>query len=83
MPHYFINLLPGTLIGFSHIGDGTGGAPTLLSFGVLTNGALDIPLAAPGSIATALQGTDVVLQGIVWDTNINLSEWTNAQAVHL
>ena len=82
-PHYFGNLLPGTLIGFSHIGSGTGGLPILISFGALTGGALDVPLATPGSVATALQGTDVVLQAIVWDTNINLSEWTNAQAVHL
>jgi hypothetical protein len=28
-------------------------------------------------------GSDVVFQSVVWDTNINLAAWSNAQAAHL
>jgi len=75
----FVWPLIGTLIGHSFIG----GDPIPLGITSLTNGVVELPLALPNTIPVAMTGSDVVLQSIVWDTSINLANWTNAQAVHL
>lgn len=72
----------GTLIGYGHIGDDGANAPIPLGVTQLQNGVRERPLALPGTIPTALVGTHLAFQAIVFDANINLGEWTNAQAVH-
>ncbi|MEZ6036497.1 MAG: hypothetical protein R3F29_03380 [Planctomycetota bacterium] len=80
-PAYFEFGLIGTLIGHCHVLQAGGVVP--LGFTSLVNGARDIQIATPGSLSPTLMGADVAFQAIVWDTNINLAEWTNAQEVHL
>ncbi len=81
-PYYhgpiFTNL---QLIGYSHIGDGAQTITVALS--TLQNGVREINVAMPGTIPPALVGTNLVFQGISWDTNTNQAEWTNAQMTHL
>lgn len=78
---YFHFPLGGTLIGMSHIGD-PNNLPFTIAVSVLQNGVFDRVLALPGTVPTALAGSDLAFQAIVWDPNPNLAEWTNAQAVH-
>ncbi len=80
-PYFEIGLV-GILIGHSHIGSPLA-PPHQLGVGVLANGVHEWSIALPGTVPVALVGMEVVFQGVVWDTNINLAEWTNAQAVHL
>ncbi len=82
-PAYFEWSLQGTLIGHSFIGPNGGGPPIVLGITTLQLGARDIPVAAPNTLSPTLMGTDFAFQAIVWDTNINIAEWTNAQVVHL
>tara|TARA_R110002094_G_scaffold60413_11_gene71018 strand:+ start:1310 stop:2422 length:1113 start_codon:yes stop_codon:yes gene_type:complete len=79
-PPEFVWPLIGTLIGHSFIG---GASATPLGVSSLNTGSLEVNIAFPNTIPTALMGTDAVFQSVVWDTSINLAEWTNAQAVHL
>ena len=51
--------------------------------GALNLGALEVSIALPNTIPTAMMGSDVAFQSVVWDTTINLGNWSNAQAVHL
>jgi hypothetical protein len=82
-PHFALELI-GTLIGHSFIGGGAGSpAPILLAAAGLQNGAREFTIAMPNTIPPALVGTDIAFQGLVWDINIDLAEWTNAQEVHL
>jgi hypothetical protein len=78
---YFEWSLMGTLIGYAHVVTPAGGT---IPLGVTTlqNGVREASIALPGTIPTALVGTHLMFQAIVWDTNITLGEWTNAQAVH-
>jgi hypothetical protein len=69
------------LIGHSFIGDGS--QTISLGLSTLSLGARDFPIAAPNTLSSALMGQNFAFQAIVWDTNINLAEWTNAQEVHL
>lgn len=71
-----------TLIGISHIGDELGIPAITLGIGHLQNGVLELPLATPGTIPASLVGADLAFQAVVFDANINLGEWTNAQMVH-
>jgi hypothetical protein len=80
-PPLFVWPLIGTLIAHSHIGDTSQAIP--LGITTLSNGEVDLPLAPPASIPPTMMGSDIILQAIVWDTGINLAQWTNAQAVHL
>lgn len=79
-PPYFRWELMGTLIGYGHIGDDFA-MPIPLGITNLQNEVHERPLASPGQIPAALVGTYLSFQAIVWDGNINLGEWTNAQAV--
>ncbi|MCA8964765.1 MAG: hypothetical protein KDC48_07755 [Planctomycetes bacterium] len=80
-PYYhgpiFSNL---SLIGYSHIGDGSQTVTIALS--TLQNGVREINFALPGTIPAVFVGTEIVFQGISWDTNTNQAEWTNAQMAH-
>ncbi len=78
-PYYHWPMM-GTLIGYGHIGDGS--STITVGFAVQQNGVSESTIAQPGTIPTALVGTDIVFQAILWDTNTNVAEWTNAQAVH-
>lgn len=78
-PYYHWQMM-GTLIGYGHIGDGTG-MPFSLSVSSLQAGISHHLVAAPNTIPTALVGTSLVFQAIVWDVNTNVGEWTNAQRV--
>ena len=80
-PAYFEWALMGTLIGHCHVLE-QGGVITLGAAG-MWNGVTEFSVAMPGTLSPALMGHDVAFQAIVCDTNINLAEWTNAQAVHL
>ncbi len=77
----FVWPLIGTLIGHSFIGVYSSAIP--LGITSLNVGSVEIPVALPNTIPTALVGTELVFQSIVWDTGISLAEWTNAQVVHL
>lgn len=70
-----------TLIGHSFIGDGSSAVP--LGVTSLSNGVREVTIALPNTLSPTLVGTDFVFQSIVWDVNINLAEFTNAQVVHL
>jgi hypothetical protein len=76
-PVFYWNLFP-NLIGHNHIGDAFP-----LGMGALNLGALEVSIALPNTIPTAMMGSDVAFQSVVWDTTINLGNWSNAQAVHL
>lgn len=80
-PYYEV-ALAGTLIGHSFIG-GFGPQPILVGAGGMQLGVKEFPIALPNTLSPALIGTDVAFQGLVWDLNTNLAEWTNAQEVHL
>lgn len=84
-PAYFEFGLIGTLIGHSHIGGGGGGMPDPIPLAIssLQNGLYSATVALPNTISTSLVGSDFAFQSIVWDLNIDLAEWTNAQVVHL
>jgi hypothetical protein len=69
------------LIGHSFIGMQSNAVP--LGVTSLNNGAREVTIALPNTISPTLIGTDFVFQAIVWDVNIDLAEFTNAQAVHL
>jgi hypothetical protein len=77
----FVWPMIGTLIGHSFLGDENLAVP--LGLTTLAGGAVDLPIAVPGSIPAVMVGSDVVFQSVVWDTNINLAAWSNAQAAHL
>ncbi|MFT4513713.1 MAG: hypothetical protein ACI89X_001915 [Planctomycetota bacterium] len=77
-PPSFQWALQGTLIGHNHMG-----SPVPLGVNALDTGSLEVLIALPNTIPPVMIGTDAVFQSIVWDTGINLAEWTNAQAVHL
>ncbi len=79
---YFHWPMIGTLIGYGHIGDDSLDPALPLGIGMLQNGVRERSLALPGTIPPALLGTHLAFQAIVFDANINLAEWTNAQAVH-
>ncbi|MCA8964766.1 MAG: hypothetical protein KDC48_07760 [Planctomycetes bacterium] len=79
LPYYHWSM-QGILIGYGHIGDGS--STITVDLGVQQNGVSETTIAQPGVIPTALVGTDIVFQAIVWDTNTNVGEWTNAQAAH-
>ena len=70
--------LTGILIGHSHIGQ----VPISIDIAQLQTGEHEYSVAMPGTISPALVGQNLVFQAIVWDVNINLAEWTNAQAVY-
>jgi len=78
---FFVWPLQTVLIGHSFIGDGT--QTISLGLATLSLGARDFAIAAPNTLSSALVGQSFAFQAIVWDTNINLAEWTNAQEVHL
>jgi hypothetical protein len=78
---FFVWPLQNVLIGHSFIGDGS--QTISLGLSTLSLGARDFPIAAPNTLSPALVGQSFAFQAIVWDTNINLAEWTNAQEVHL
>lgn len=78
-PPIFLWSLWPDLIGHSHLG--VSGLP--LGMTSLNLGAVEVTMALPNTIPTVMMGTDITFQSIVWDTGINLGEWTNAQAVHL
>ena len=80
---YFEFSLIGTLIGHSFIGGASGPAPVLLAASTLQNGVREFTIAQPNTLSPALIGNDFAFQAVVWDININLAEWTNAQEVHL
>lgn len=69
------------LIGLSYIGDSSV-RPIVLGLAPLQNGAHEFPLAMPGTIPAVLVGADLVFQAVVFDANLTLGEWTDAQAVH-
>lgn len=69
------------LIGYGHIGDDFN-TPIPLGIASLQNGVHERPLALPGQIPAALVGTELAFQAVVWDGNLPVGEWTNAQAVH-
>jgi hypothetical protein len=81
MPPYFESGLQGTLIGFSHVGNP--GTLVPLGLSTLSTGVREITVALPNTLSPTLAGTDFVFQSIVWDVNINLAQWTNAQVTHL
>lgn len=70
-----------SLIGLSYIGDLTS-PPIVLGVSALQSGAHEFNIAMPGSIPVALVGTEIAFQAVVFDANLTLGEWTNAQAVH-
>lgn len=75
----------GAFIGFSYIGDV---GPSVnqampLAAGVLSNGAKEFSLALPNTLSPALIGNDFAFQAFVWDVNLGIAEWTNAQETHL
>lgn len=80
VPYFEFGLI-GTLIGHSFIGDNSTAVP--LGVTALNNGAREVTIALPNTISPTLVGTNFVFQSIVWDANIHLAEWTNAQVVHL
>lgn len=69
------------VIGISHIG-GPGYAPIVLGLAPLQNGAHEFTMAMPGTIPVGLVGQYLVFQAVVFDANLTLGEWTDAQAVH-
>lgn len=77
---YYHWTMQGPLIGYGHIGDGSN--TIVIGFTQLQNGASEVTIAPPGTIPTALLGTDLVFQSIVWDINNNNGNWTNAQVAH-
>jgi hypothetical protein len=81
-PPYFHWPMMGQLIGYGHIGDDGGNPAIPLGILQLQNGVRERPLALPGTIPTALVGTHLAFQSIVFDPNTGIGEWTNAQAVH-
>ena len=72
------------LFGLSHIGDIGPSATqaTPLAAGVLANGVKEFTLALPNTLTPALVGHDFAFQAIVWDANINVAAWSNAQVTH-
>jgi hypothetical protein len=76
---YFHYPLWGPLIGWCHIGDPT----TVLTLGVvqLQNGARYLPLVAPNVLTPALTGVSIAFQGVVWDANTGVGDWSSAQLV--
>jgi hypothetical protein len=80
-PPYFIWELMGTLIGNSHVGDPLTIVPLAVSG--LQAGVREFTIALPNTLSPTLVGNDFAFQAIVWDVNLDLAEWTNAQVVHL
>jgi hypothetical protein len=78
---YFEIGLQGTLIGYSHVGNPSTIVP--LAIDALSTGVKEFSVALPNTLSPTLSGSDFAFQAIVWDTNINLAQWTNAQVVHL
>jgi hypothetical protein len=66
-------------IGGSYIGDGSTAIP--LGMTMLHTSSVDVTIALPNTISSAMIGTGVVFQGIVWDA-AQLPNWTNAQIAH-
>ncbi len=79
-PPYYHWPLSGSLIGHGHIGDGT--STITVDLGLLQSGVREVTIAPPGVIPTALVGTDLAFQSILWDGVSFASNWTNAQAAH-
>jgi hypothetical protein len=82
-PHFYTYPTPTgwtTIYGASYIGSGPDTIPLLVS--TLQNGVRETTVAMPGQIPPALVGTTLAFQGFVWDPNTDLSNWSNAQAVH-
>jgi hypothetical protein len=78
---YFESSLLGTLIGYAHVASPNASQNIVLGVATLQTGVREQPIALPGQIPTALVGSMLVFQTIVWDANVNLAQWTNAQAV--
>lgn len=78
---YFEFQYIGTLIGHSHIG-GLTVDPIALDVTTLQNGEYEYTVALPNTVPTFMVGESLVFQAIVWDANIGLANWTNAQATH-
>ncbi|MBM4063574.1 MAG: hypothetical protein FJ265_21115 [Planctomycetes bacterium] len=67
------------LWGFSYIGNGPDTISLLVS--TLQVGVRELTVATPGSIPPAIVGTTLAFQGLVWDPNTALANWSNAQGV--
>lgn len=78
---YFEWSLTGTLIGYSHVASSVASQNIVLGMAQLQVGVQEQMIALPGTIATALVGSQLAFQSIVWDANVNIAQWTNAQAV--
>ncbi|MCA8975877.1 MAG: hypothetical protein KDC98_14240 [Planctomycetes bacterium] len=70
--------MQGSLIGHSFLG----ARPISLEIATLTLGQHEYVVALPSTIPTALVGTHLAFQSIVWDQNSGPGNWTNAHAVH-
>ncbi|MBK8097681.1 MAG: hypothetical protein IPK26_11275 [Planctomycetes bacterium] len=67
------------IIGSNHIG--TSGQVITVGLPRLQNGVAEVTIALPGTIPTAMIGNFLAFQGVVWDPNTRLANWSNAQAV--
>lgn len=77
-PPLFHWQMMGSLIGHSFLGP----QPISLEIANLQNGEHEYIVALPATIPTALVGTHLAFQAIVWDLNSGPGNWTNAHAVH-
>ena len=79
-PYFHGSPMGNNLIGWCHIGT----PQTVITLGayMLQNGVREITIAMPGTIPTALVGTNLAFQGVVMDPNTGIGEWTNAEATH-
>lgn len=78
-----LNFAPLYSVLYGHTFIGLGSVPIPLGVTTLSGGEVEVAVALPNTIPAAMSGTDIMFQSVVWDTLINLAQWTNAQAVHM